>query len=60
MTAEEYGDLIGAAVRLGFTADDLDCALGEMGGGTTPVEWRLLRLRLDQEVQRFKKLQEEK
>ena len=57
MTAEEYGDLVGASVRLGFTPDDLDCALGVIehnGKDETPVRWRLLRLRLDQEVNRHK------
>lgn len=54
MSSSEYASLISAAVRLGYTPDDLDCALGTISGpdgsDETPERWLQLRARFDSEV----------
>ncbi len=60
MSQEEYIALNLAAHRLGYTVDEIDMALAKSesnGRDVTPEKWRLLRLRLDQEVQRDNDLQ---
>jgi uncharacterized protein YnzC (UPF0291/DUF896 family) len=58
LTPEEFMDLAKASNRLLMSADELECALGTItdpeGRDATPDRWKQLRIRLEQEIIRFK------